>query len=134
MAYDFAVAHEIPMTAGSDLHKIGATHSHCLFGVETETKLESEKDYAERVIRGEVKLHIPESWFDGVRNENPYYDVFVYDENNERVLHEEEFYHYQLKAKDPVEVGAEEKAKREERKAYKLMREEEDARSKADSE
>ena len=49
------------MTAGSDLHHIGSTEPHNLYGMEFDTPLTDEKDYVKRILNREGKIAVPDN-------------------------------------------------------------------------
>ena len=49
------------MTAGSDLHHIGSTDAHNLYGMEFDTPLTDEKDYVKRILSCEGKISVPDN-------------------------------------------------------------------------
>lgn len=106
LAYDYALAHHIPMTAGSDIHRAGTTKSHCIFGIETEKKIKSAKEYAELIISGTgYRMNLPDGYLYGKREFNPAFPTFEFDKNHER--HEiAEFYPDTPKAVNPREAKA----------------------------
>jgi len=85
LAYDYAVAHGITMTAGSDIHRVGSTGYGCVFGMVTEEPLESEQDYVKLIKSGKgFSLNVPDGVF-LVPEKRPYFPVYEFDENHCRV-------------------------------------------------
>lgn len=101
LAYDYALAHRIPMTAGSDIHKIQSTKSHCIFGIRTKKKLKFAADYKELILSGNAELNVPDGWLNGRRNTNPFFTVNEFDEANVPHTLNPEFYEGAEKAPDP---------------------------------
>lgn len=83
MAYRYAEEHNILMTAGSDIHKVGVTENNCIYGMCFDTPLTSASDYAKRIKSGQgFSLHVPAehlAWKDGTSNHLP---VFIFDKEN----------------------------------------------------
>ena len=53
--------HNIFMTAGSDLHKIGSTEDCNLYGMEFDTPLANEADYVKRILNREGQIAVPQA-------------------------------------------------------------------------
>ena len=51
--------HNIFMTAGSDLHKIGSTEDCNLYGMEFDSPLANEADYVKRILNSEGHIAVP---------------------------------------------------------------------------
>lgn len=51
--------HNIFMTAGSDLHKIGSAENDRLYGMEFDTPLSNEGDYVKRILNREGHIAVP---------------------------------------------------------------------------
>ena len=87
LAYHFAQAHNIPMTAGSDIHHVGQTESGEIYGVAFDTPLTSIKDYVERIKSGQgYTLRVPASrleWNDTSVNHLP---LYAYNKENKPIL------------------------------------------------
>ena len=85
LAYTYAKEHGIIMTAGSDIHKAGGSDNGCLFGMITEEPLNSAADYVKLVKSGTgYQLNVAEGWHAN-NPQNPWFDVFLYNEAHERV-------------------------------------------------
>lgn len=84
LAYDYAKKHHLPMTAGSDIHQAHRTRSHCIFGIVTKRKLRSARDYGRLLLSGEgYRMNVPDGWFEGIRNMNPFFDVTEFNKKNQ---------------------------------------------------
>lgn len=83
MAYRYAMAHHITMTAGSDIHLAGSTGNGFLYGMEFGKPLHSITDFVARIKKGAgFSLHVPKEqliWQEGTANQLP---VFIFDRHN----------------------------------------------------
>ncbi|MCM1183947.1 MAG: PHP domain-containing protein [Roseburia sp.] len=83
MAFRYAREHDIPMTAGSDIHHVGHTDNGRIYGLEFEQPLSSIADYVRAVKSGTgYALHVPPEdikWVPGTTNRLP---VFIFDREN----------------------------------------------------
>ena len=85
LAYDYAKEHGIIMTAGSDIHRVGSTSYGCVFGMITDTPLNSEKDYVDLIKSGRgFSMNIPDGVF-LVPEKAPYFPAYEFDEENRRI-------------------------------------------------
>ena len=76
----------LPGTAGSDTHHTYGEKARTFFGVEFDTPVTSISDYAKRIVSGSgYRLHVPEDRFSG-QPENPWFEVYEFDENNVPIL------------------------------------------------
>ena len=81
LAYEYARQHHIPMTAGSDIHKVGCTLTDETYGVAFPYRLNSIQDYVRAIKHGEGTLYTPNNsplWDDSVTCQTP---VFLHDAN-----------------------------------------------------
>ena len=100
LAYDYAKAHGIIMTAGSDIHKVGATSCGACFGVITEKPICSEQDYVDMIFSGKgYTLNVAEGWFLNGK-QNPWFEVYEYSKDYKRVRLPDEVYPGAPKAAD----------------------------------
>ena len=85
LAYDYAKAHGITMTAGSDIHRVGSTSYGCVFGMFTDEPLNSEQDYVKLIKSGKgFSMNVPDGTF-LVPEKAPYFPTYEFDENHQRV-------------------------------------------------
>lgn len=83
LAYRYAKEHNIPMTAGSDIHVVSDPDSYDIFGVAFDTPLTSMQDYVKRIKAGEGKLHVPESRLIWTPNSEVHLPIRYFDEKNQ---------------------------------------------------
>lgn len=88
LAFRYAQKNHIPMTAGSDIHKVGATLTGETYGVAFPHKLSSIQDYVKGIKNGEGTLYTPNNptiWNESSTCHTP---VFLHDAQNkeERIL------------------------------------------------
>lgn len=84
LAYRYATSHNIPMTAGSDIHLVGATESGEFYGVAFDTPLTSIQDYVNRIKTGKgYSLHVPQSRLEWTKDTTNYLPVYLFDQNNQ---------------------------------------------------
>lgn len=84
LAYRYATSHNIPMTAGSDIHLVGATESEEFYGVVFDTPLTSIQDYVNRIKTGKgYSLHVPQSRLEWTKDTTNYLPVYLFDQNNQ---------------------------------------------------
>lgn len=83
MAYRYAKEHNITMTAGSDIHKVGVTDNGSLYGMAFDKPLNSIDDYVKHVKSGtgySIQAPMEELvWEEGTSNNLP---VFIFDREN----------------------------------------------------
>lgn len=100
LAYEVALEYGLPMTAGSDIHRVGETKTGFLFGVEFDEDLPSIQAYKDRILSGNYRLIA--DWSElKTECKNPYFDVTVFNETHERKLVETPYYPGALKAETP---------------------------------
>ena len=84
LAFSYAREHGIPMIAGADLHKMEKAVSSLDYALETEEAVESEADFARRILSGRgFTFHAPEGRFTA-EHRNAYFSVYEYDRENGR--------------------------------------------------
>lgn len=84
LAYRYAKAHNIPMTAGSDIHKVGETNAGEIYGVAFDKPLTSVKDYVNRIKSGTgYHLHVPEGLLTLTPDKPNELPVYLFDEKNQ---------------------------------------------------
>ena len=82
LAKIYAEKYGLHVTAGSDTHKIYPGLPR--FGIETERRITSIEDYCDIIRSGSgYRLYVPEDRFQ-CDPMNPYFEVYLYDENHER--------------------------------------------------
>lgn len=57
----YCLEHDIFMTAGSDIHLVGSFTGDKLYGMEFDTPLIDEKDYASRILNRQGRMWVPDS-------------------------------------------------------------------------
>lgn len=84
LAYRYAKTHNIPMTAGSDIHKIGETVIGNIYGLAFDEPLSSIQDYVKRVQAGAgYQLQVPEDLLTLTPDRGTDLPVFLFDEKNQ---------------------------------------------------
>ncbi len=115
LALHFAKKYNKNMTAGSDIHLIGKTDSGCIFGIETEKPVNSVQDYMKLLLSGTgYRMNVPDMWLENIP-QNPGFEVFLYDEENNRTQLDPEIFPGVPRAVNPREAFLEmaEKMKKE---------------------
>ena len=100
LAYEEAVRRGLPMTAGSDIHRVRATRCGKLFGLELAEPLRDIRDLKDAVLSGRTKLLFDEKQLTETPR-NPWFEVSVFDRNHERVRVEVSYYPEAERAEDP---------------------------------
>lgn len=86
LAYRYAKAHNMVMTAGSDIHRAHGSNNGTVFGVETEEPLNSEQDYVDLVLSGKgFKPHVPDGWLLNDFSEPKDFETFLFDQDNNKI-------------------------------------------------
>lgn len=84
LAYRYAKTHNIPMTAGSDIHKIGLTVTGELYGIAFDEPLTSIQDYVARIKSGTgYDLHVPKDLLTLTPDKVNELPVYLFDEENQ---------------------------------------------------
>lgn len=84
LAYRYATAHHMSMTAGSDIHKVGHTDSGGIYGVAFDEPLRSVQDYVSRIKAGTgYSLHVPDGLLTLTPDSPNTLQVYLFDEHNE---------------------------------------------------
>lgn len=84
LAYSYAKAHNIPMTAGSDIHKVGETVSGTTYGIAFDEPLTSIKDYVSRIKAGlGYHLLVPQDLLTLTPDMPNQLPVYLFDEKNQ---------------------------------------------------
>ncbi|MBO4410720.1 MAG: PHP domain-containing protein [Lachnospiraceae bacterium] len=83
LAFEEAERLGIPMTAGSDIHLAGKTKTRWLFGLDLDEPITDIRELKDRVLTGKYRLIADRSELE-CEPLNPYFDVTVFDRNNER--------------------------------------------------
>ena len=83
LGYNYAKKHNIPMTAGSDIHKVNETLIGSFYGVAFDRPLSSIKDYVCRIKKREgYHLHINNDILTLPPNKTSQLPVYLFDQNN----------------------------------------------------
>lgn len=83
LAYRYAAAHHIHMTAGSDIHLVNKTESGGFYGIAFDTPLTSSKDYVNRIKTGQgYTLHVPSDLLTQTPDLPNTLPVYLFDEQN----------------------------------------------------
>ena len=101
LAYEEAVKFHLPMTAGSDIHAVAKTRTGWLYGLDLEEPIRDIRELKGRVLSGAYKLIADYGTLD-TEPLNPWFEVSVFDRNNERRLVTEPYYPDARKAEDPA--------------------------------
>lgn len=87
LAYRYAKSHNIPMTAGSDIHKIGETVTSTIYGLAFDEPLTSIQDYVTRIKTGKgYQLQIPENLLTLTPDRPTDLPVYLFNENNQEAF------------------------------------------------
>lgn len=84
LAYHYAKKHNIPMTAGSDIHNVQVANDDFLYAMAFDKPLEDVLDYVKAVKEGKgysLKISAEVMTWDGTAT--PHLPAFVFDENNQ---------------------------------------------------
>ena len=83
LAYRYAVAHNIPMTAGSDIHLVNHTETGEFYGVAFDEPLRSAQDYVRRIRENKSHtLHVPGKLLTLTPDSPNMLPVYLFDEQN----------------------------------------------------
>lgn len=83
MAYRYAKEHNIIMTAGSDIHKVGVTDNGSIYGMAFDEPLVSISDYVKRIKNGTgFHLHVPSQQLEWEEHTSNHLPVFIFDKSN----------------------------------------------------
>jgi hypothetical protein len=86
IAYRYAKEHNIPMTAGSDIHLVGHTDNGYIYGMEFDKPLNSIKDFVEQFKKGTgFSLHVPIDQLEWKEGSTHHLPLFIYDMDNNPV-------------------------------------------------
>lgn len=84
LAYRYAKAHNIPMTAGSDIHKTGETVIGNIYGLAFDEPLASIQDYVTHIKSGTgYQLQVPEDLLTLTPDRATDLPVYLFDEKNQ---------------------------------------------------
>lgn len=84
LAFRYAKAHNIPMTAGSDIHKVGQTETGEIYGVAFDEPLTSIQDYVKRIKTGTgYHLHVPKELLTLTPDMPNQLPVYLFDKRNQ---------------------------------------------------
>ena len=84
LAYRYAKSHNIPMTAGSDIHRIGETVTGTIYGLAFDEPLASIQDYVARIKSGKgYQLQVPENLLTTTPDRSTDLPVYLFDEKNQ---------------------------------------------------
>lgn len=88
LAYRYAKTHNLPMVAGSDIHKIGEDVT--TYGLAFDKPLASIQDYVTRIKSGKgYQLHVPENLLTLAPDCSTSLPVYLFDKNNEETFIQE---------------------------------------------
>jgi hypothetical protein len=83
LAYRYAKEHNIPMTAGSDIHLVGHTDNGNIYGMEFEKPLNSINDFVAQFKKGTgYSIHVPFDQLEWVEGSTHHLPLFIFDKDN----------------------------------------------------
>ncbi len=87
LAYRYAKKHHIPMTVGSDIHKVGETVSGTIYGMAFDEPITSIQDYVARIKAGKgYTLQVPQDLLTLTPDQPPILPTYLFNEKNQPKL------------------------------------------------
>ena len=84
LAYHYAEEHNIPMTAGSDIHNVKVANKDFLYAMAFDKPLENVQEYVQGVKQGKgYSLEVPMEKLEWNEAATPHLPAFIFDEENQ---------------------------------------------------